>query len=666
MEVRCERCRAQYVFADDQVGEHGLTVRCSNCGHLFKVKKKAMVVTLPVNAEEGGTAVSATDGQRAASAPVTPDPERKDWSLRQPAGQIYAFKDMSTLHRWIVERKAHREDEISRSGEPWRRLGSIPELQSFFAVVEAAERAAYATPAATQPTMVQYPAQAAPQQAAVALPPRPRTEIAFPVPSVPPPPRTEVAFPATGGSLPPRRTEVAYAPPAARNSSAAPAPSTPRTDTAFPPVRTDAAFPPTQRTDVAFPPPPAARSSPPPPPAPPPASSPLERLFAETPVAEADPFAHRAMAGGTEQGYPPPPAPSAAPARLPSAAAWEGGAAAASAKPRLGEPAWASADQQTTGMLTEGPTAPRASGSRLGGILAVALATAAVGGGAAWFFRDRVLQALGLAPTPVVIVPVPAPPAPAPEAAKAAPPVLALAKPVEPSPAGPGPAGTAVAPEAAGSGEPGKTPETGKAPEPGNAGEAGKAPEAGPSGAKAEAGPGAEPVKATEPPPPPPAEVAKAGEPAKAEESPAAKAEPPPAGKAGPEKVATVARRAAEPKGAKALLAQARRLRDRGKSQQALDLYGQAVALEPKNADALAGRGWCYLDLSQYGPAEASFESSLELDPEGADALLGLAETYRYAGRRGDAVKFYERYLAAHPDGEDAVAAQNAIKSLKE
>src|SRR5574342_472775 len=159
MEVRCERCRAQYAFADDQVGEHGLTVRCSNCGHLFKVKKKALAVTMPVSPEDGGTPISATEthraAARAAAAQSAPE-ERRDWSLRQPAGQTYTFKDMSTLHRWIVERKAHREDEISRLGEPWRRLGSIPELQSFFAVVEAAERAAYAPP--SQPTTVQYPA----------------------------------------------------------------------------------------------------------------------------------------------------------------------------------------------------------------------------------------------------------------------------------------------------------------------------------------------------------------------------------------------------------------------------------------------------------------------------------------------------------------------------
>ena len=169
MEVRCERCRAKDVFADDQVGEHGPTVRCSNCGHLFKVKKKALVVTLPMGPGDSAEgAVSAADAHRAAAVQaaaqtVFAEAERREWTLRQPSGQTYTYKDMSTLHRWIVERKAHREDEICRPGEPWRRLGAIPELQSFFAVVEAAERAAQAP--AAQPTIVQFPASAPPAPA---------------------------------------------------------------------------------------------------------------------------------------------------------------------------------------------------------------------------------------------------------------------------------------------------------------------------------------------------------------------------------------------------------------------------------------------------------------------------------------------------------------------
>jgi tetratricopeptide (TPR) repeat protein len=116
----------------------------------------------------------------------------------------------------------------------------------------------------------------------------------------------------------------------------------------------------------------------------------------------------------------------------------------------------------------------------------------------------------------------------------------------------------------------------------------------------------------------------------------------------------------------KVLLDDAGRLRDRGRSSEALNAYGRVLELEPANAEALAGRGLCYLELSQYAPAEASFEEALRGDANQADALMGLAETYRYEGRRADAVTYYRKYLAAHPQGRDAAAAHSAIDALQE
>src|SRR5512142_3258924 len=157
MDVRCERCRAQYVFDDEQVTPAGLTVQCTNCGHLFKVKKKELVVTVPVKPDElEGVPLPAT-----AAAPKPPgsgaapagaaghEPERprdareppREWRVRQANGNIFTFRELTTLQKWIIEQKVSRDDEISLSGDQWKRLGNIAELASFFQVVEAAERA---------------------------------------------------------------------------------------------------------------------------------------------------------------------------------------------------------------------------------------------------------------------------------------------------------------------------------------------------------------------------------------------------------------------------------------------------------------------------------------------------------------------------------------------
>src|SRR5512137_2299133 len=71
MDLRCERCRAQYVVSDDRVPEHGVTVTCARCGHVFRVRKKALVVTVPLRPGEGGEPVpieALADGEAPAPA----------------------------------------------------------------------------------------------------------------------------------------------------------------------------------------------------------------------------------------------------------------------------------------------------------------------------------------------------------------------------------------------------------------------------------------------------------------------------------------------------------------------------------------------------------------------------------------------------------------------
>jgi predicted Zn finger-like uncharacterized protein len=48
MDVRCERCPAEYAFEVSQVPPAGLTVRCTQCGHVFGVKKVEILVAVPV------------------------------------------------------------------------------------------------------------------------------------------------------------------------------------------------------------------------------------------------------------------------------------------------------------------------------------------------------------------------------------------------------------------------------------------------------------------------------------------------------------------------------------------------------------------------------------------------------------------------------------------
>lgn len=199
MDVRCERCRAQYVFDDEQVTPSGLTVQCTNCGHVFKVKKKELVVTVAVKPDElEGSPLPATAmAPRPAPAGAVASPpnvERpaeppREWRLRQANGNVFTFRELTTLQKWIIEQKVARDDEISHSGEQWKRLGNIAELASFFQVVEAAERGrAQASGALLTP--VPMPGAPAPFPTSVAFPPPPSgyPPPAFAMPPLQPPP----------------------------------------------------------------------------------------------------------------------------------------------------------------------------------------------------------------------------------------------------------------------------------------------------------------------------------------------------------------------------------------------------------------------------------------------------------------------------------------------
>src|SRR5437763_13970334 len=124
MDVSCPRCKTDYEFDDARVPDSGVTVKCTQCSHVFRVRKKSV----PLKGLD--------DGEPKAQAAA------REWKVRQPSGNIFSFKELTTLQKWIVERKVTRDDEISLTGEAWKRLGNIAELASFFQVVDDAKRAA--------------------------------------------------------------------------------------------------------------------------------------------------------------------------------------------------------------------------------------------------------------------------------------------------------------------------------------------------------------------------------------------------------------------------------------------------------------------------------------------------------------------------------------------
>src|SRR6185437_10571297 len=97
-DVRCEKCLTEYEFDDAKVTEAGVTVKCTTCGFVFKVKKRlapappAPAPAPPARSDEFSPDAAAIDRAR-------------EWKIRQPHGNVFTCRELTTLQKWIVERK---------------------------------------------------------------------------------------------------------------------------------------------------------------------------------------------------------------------------------------------------------------------------------------------------------------------------------------------------------------------------------------------------------------------------------------------------------------------------------------------------------------------------------------------------------------------------------
>jgi predicted Zn finger-like uncharacterized protein len=104
MDVQCERCKTEYEFDDALVSGRGTTVRCTTCGHQFKVRR--------------------TEGADAS------DEDR--WLVKTANGHQFTFVTLRELQRAILAHQVSRSDLLRRAGAAPRPLGSISELEPFF------------------------------------------------------------------------------------------------------------------------------------------------------------------------------------------------------------------------------------------------------------------------------------------------------------------------------------------------------------------------------------------------------------------------------------------------------------------------------------------------------------------------------------------------------
>src|SRR6266545_7678241 len=154
MDVRCEKCQTEYELDANKLKPGGVTVKCTTCGHMFKVRGPAakppddVATVAPPVVPPGAHPRGAVHGTptptplaRASSVLIDAEDGERTWLIRLEDGEIKTCRELSTLQKWIVSGRVSRSCSISRTGKKWKPLGEIGELASFFAIADEARQA---------------------------------------------------------------------------------------------------------------------------------------------------------------------------------------------------------------------------------------------------------------------------------------------------------------------------------------------------------------------------------------------------------------------------------------------------------------------------------------------------------------------------------------------
>jgi predicted Zn finger-like uncharacterized protein len=128
MDVRCENCQTEYEFDDALVSARGTTVKCTQCGHQFKIQRRG-------------------------------DPSQDRWLVTTSSGQELVFTSLAKLQRALLSGEVKGPDVLVRGADAPRTLASIPELAPFLGLPQRTQtvRASVAPPPASVRTRAAEP-----------------------------------------------------------------------------------------------------------------------------------------------------------------------------------------------------------------------------------------------------------------------------------------------------------------------------------------------------------------------------------------------------------------------------------------------------------------------------------------------------------------------------
>ncbi len=127
MDVKCPQCQTEYELDEGRLRPGGVTVKCANCSHVFRVRKR------------GDSVLAKLPSKVASSVAAKAKDEELSWLVRLEDGEIKVCRELATLQRWIVSGVVDNTCEISRTGKKWKPLAQLQELSTFFAIAQEAQ-----------------------------------------------------------------------------------------------------------------------------------------------------------------------------------------------------------------------------------------------------------------------------------------------------------------------------------------------------------------------------------------------------------------------------------------------------------------------------------------------------------------------------------------------
>ena len=165
LKVQCDSCAARYKLDESRIKGKGARITCPKCGHQFVVYKQdiddpdddepATIVATrdqifppaalasSTGAKEAAAVATPPEAVDLAQAPAVPRPasaDDLDWravgltsfKVKVSFGLVYDFSDVTTLKKYISDKKVQNTDSVSMDGKVWLLLGELGDLDTWF------------------------------------------------------------------------------------------------------------------------------------------------------------------------------------------------------------------------------------------------------------------------------------------------------------------------------------------------------------------------------------------------------------------------------------------------------------------------------------------------------------------------------------------------------